>query len=40
MTVKYWLAIVEVMQEFGILEYDYELLSLLESKTEIEENSK
>ena len=29
----------QVMQEFGILEYDTELSSLLETKTEIEENS-
>lgn len=29
----------QVMQEFGILEYDKELISLLDNKTEIEENS-
>ena len=29
----------QVMQEFGILEYDTELSSLLDAKTEIEENS-
>ncbi len=29
----------QVMQGFGILEYDSELFSILESKSEIEENS-